>query len=328
MVDDPDPRRTELRHTDGVPLEDAIRRNRRRIIAITTMAMLNYWIVASLLTGIMGWGLVFKVDDDADVTSNVILGSSVGAGLLITAVLVIVKLRSIRPRVVRSLGAVEIEPGELPRVENLLEGLAIAAGTPPVRAALLAEDAPNALAVGRRPSDTAIVVTSGLVEQFTRDELEAVLAAEMCAVRRLDTAMQTATLACTSGAVAVHHLWRDAWKDPRAWLMIVLTWPTMACAELLRRSVLRSADFGADEMAVTLTRHPEALRSALVKLRHDEQIVAGRGASDSAPLWFEPIPDADGSRAAEFRRMVLAPSLEERIGRLSRTAGSAGPTGH
>lgn len=318
----------KLRHTEGVPLEDAIRRNRWRIVAITTMATLNYWIVASLVAGIMGWGLVFKVNEDADIAGGEILWSSVGAGLLITALLVIVKLRSIRPRVVRSLGAAEIALGEFPRVDNLLEGLAIAAGTPPVKAALLAEDAPNALAVGRRPAETTIVITSGLVEQLTRDELEAVLAAEMCAVRRLDTAMQTVTLACTSGAVAVHRWWRDDWKDPRTWLMIVLTWPTMACGELLRRSVLRSSDFGADEMAVTLTRHPEALRSALVKLRQDEQVVAGQGASDGASLWFEPIPDTDRSRAIEFRRMVLAPSLDERIGRLSETASSAGPASH
>lgn len=287
------------------------------------MATLNYWIVTTLVAGIAIWALVFRVNEDLEVSGSIILWSSSLAGLVITCVFVGVKLRSIRPRVVKGLGAVNVGIGEFPQVENLLEGLAVAAGTLPVRVAVVADKAPNALAVGRRPADTTIVITSGLVEQLTRDELEAVLAAEICAVRRLDTAMQTATLACTSGAVAVHHWWREDWKDPRSWLMIALTWPTMACAELLRRSVSRVADFGSDEMAVTLTRHPEALRSALVKLRQDRHIVALRGSVDSAQLWFEPVPDDDGTRAAEFRRMAFTPSLQERIERLDAASGSS-----
>ncbi len=200
-------------------------------------------------------------------------------------------------------------------VENLLHGLAIAVGAPPVRAALVADDAPNALSVGRRPEDTTIMVTSGLVQTLALDELEAVLAAEMWAVRRYDTAMQTVTLACAGDAVAIHRSYRDHWQDPRAWLAIVVSFPTMIVAELMRGLMLRHADFGADELAVATTRHPEALRRAMVKLRDDPKVVETLDLR-TAPLWFEPLPHGDEQRVKDYEAVALTPSLDERLARL------------
>ena len=46
--------------------------------------------------------------------------------------------------------------------------------------------------------------------------------------------------------------------DWLSWALVALTSPTMVCGRLVRRSVLRAHDFGADEMALTVTRHPDA----------------------------------------------------------------------
>ena len=225
------------------------------------------------------------------------------------------RLRSIRRRTIDHLGAVPIAPGELPRLENLLSELAVATGTPPVHAALVADPAPNALAVGYRPGQTTIVVTSGVMETFARDELEAVLAVEMSAVRRLDTALHSVALACSAGAIALHRHFRGGWKDPRSWVGIALTWPSMAGAELVRRWALRAGDFGVDEMAMSITRHPAALGRALAKLR-DNPLEVEMVSGWTTPLWFEPAPWGDEERAREFRRLPLRPSLEERMARL------------
>lgn len=292
-----------------VLIEEVIRRNRRRIAAISGAAVVNYWAVVTFLAWIVLWG---RVDDSYGVTE---LWTSAATGALVAIAIVGSQLHTIRPRTIARLGAVEISRKEFPVVENLLEKLAIAVGTTPLRAALLDDEAPNALAVGRRPADTTIVLTTGLIEKLTRDELEAVLAAELWAVRRLDTAMQSVTVACTGATIAAHHDYREDWKDPRSWFLILCTWPTMAFAEFLRRSVLRHCDFGADAMAVATTRHPEALRRTLVKLR-DDAVVVDVLEPRTAPLWFEPVPHDDGRRAREFRQIALTPSLDERLQRL------------
>lgn len=69
----------------------------------------------------------------------------------------------------------------------------------------------------------------------------------------------------------------------------------MLAERLWRRLSLRSFDFGIDEMAVKVTRHPEALVSALRKPRDDRSVVAGLTAQ-TVPLWFEPIPHDEVAR--------------------------------
>jgi heat shock protein HtpX len=306
-----------------VLVDEVVRRNRRRIAVMTAIAVANYWVLVSAVVGLVLWGKLGR--REVGVPAAAIAGASLATGAVTAAWLVAKELRSMRTRTLDGLGAVEIGPGELPVVENLLHELGIAIGAPPVRAALVADDAPNALAVGCRPEDTTIAVTSGLIQKLTRDELEAVLAAELWAVRRCDTAMQTVTLACAGEAIAMHHGYADRWKDPRSWLWIAVTFPTMVVADILRYRMLRNADFGADALAVATTRHPDALRRAMTKLRADPAVVETLSLS-TAPLWFEPIPHSGDWRAEEFEAVALTPSLDERLARLDEHGG--GPPDH
>lgn len=286
-----------------------VRRNRGRIVAVTFASALNYWVLVMIFAAFFASDLLESWSGASQLAASAVVATVVAVGVVGRQV------RRVRRRTIADLGAVDLVPGELPVVEHLLDGLALAVGTPPVRAAVLADDVPNALAVGRRPSDTTIIVTTGLVEALTRDELEAVLATELWSIRRLDTAMQTVTVACTGSAIGAHHGFREDARNPRVWLWIIVTWPTMVFAELLRRSVLRHADFGADALAVATTRHPEALRHAIEKLRDDTRTVAVLDPR-TAPLWFEPVPHGDEQRARELRRVALTPSLDERLRRV------------
>jgi Zn-dependent protease with chaperone function len=78
----------------------------------------------------------------------------------------------------------------------------------------------------------------------------------------------------------------------------------------------RSFDFGADEKAVAVTRHPDALASALRKLRDDPTVVSGL-TPRNAPLWFESIPNDDAFPTFEWGRCAYAPTLDERLDRLA-----------
>ena len=80
--------------------------------------------------------------------------------------------------------ALRLVPGSSPRLENVVEGLAQTTKLPAPEVWLIEDEAPNALVCfTRRP---AIAVTSGLVESYTRTELEAVIA--HCFVRLAATA--------------------------------------------------------------------------------------------------------------------------------------------
>jgi len=65
--------------------------------------------------------------------------------------------------------------GEL-RLADVVQEMAIAAGLPAPRIMLIDSPASNAAAIGTSPDDARIVVSRGLIEQLSRDELEGVLA--------------------------------------------------------------------------------------------------------------------------------------------------------
>jgi Zn-dependent protease with chaperone function len=65
--------------------------------------------------------------------------------------------------------------------------MASAANIPPPALCPLDDRAPNAFATGRDPSRAALAVTSGLLEQLTREELQGVVAHEVAHIRNLDS---------------------------------------------------------------------------------------------------------------------------------------------
>ncbi|CAN5704927.1 hypothetical protein BH20ACT23_BH20ACT23_07150 [soil metagenome] len=82
----------------------------------------------------------------------------------------------------RALSAVQARPGrpgELARLENLVQGLSSDLGIPPPDLLVTDEPGPNALVAKR--SGHVVVVTADLARDFSRTELEAVLA--HCLVR-------------------------------------------------------------------------------------------------------------------------------------------------
>ena len=83
-------------------------------------------------------------------------------------------------------GARQVTREEYPYYVNTVEGLAIAAGLPPPRTYIIDTPAMNAFATGRDPEHSAVAVTSGLLEQCDRLELEGVLAHEMSHIKNYD----------------------------------------------------------------------------------------------------------------------------------------------
>ncbi|HEY3024354.1 MAG TPA: M48 family metalloprotease, partial [Actinomycetota bacterium] len=97
--------------------------------------------------------------------------------------------------VLASTRAREVTPEQEPRLHNIVEGLAIAAGIPKPRVYIVPEQAPNAYATGRDPEHSSIAVTQGLLDAMNRVELEGVVAHEMSHI--LDRDMLVGTIVAT-----------------------------------------------------------------------------------------------------------------------------------
>jgi heat shock protein HtpX len=219
------------------------------------------------------------------------------------------------------------------RLHNVVEGLCIAAGLPKPRLYVIEDNAPNAFATGRSPRHAAVAVTTGLLDKLNRIELEAVLAHELSHVKNYD--ILVSTLAVTLVGVvalladwALRFLWwggpahrhdrRGEGGGPAAVVAVVgfvLLLFAPLVARLMQFAVSRRRESLADVTAVSLTRYPPGLISALEKLRDDSTVVHSASRA-TAHLWLEaPTPQHAGEgRLAWLNRLFNThPPLEERI---------------
>ncbi|MGH8621818.1 MAG: M48 family metalloprotease, partial [Burkholderiales bacterium] len=168
------------------------------------------------------------------------------------------------------------------RLVNVVEEMAIAAAVPKPRIWLVPDADPNALATGLDPTRAHVAVTQGLLEQCTRDELQAVVAHELGHVKNLDVRLMT-TLAALVGAIALMSDGlsrtlrgggrlagsggggggRGGKKGVPAQLLVVLfavwiiSWMLAPIiAQLLAIGVSRKREYLADAMSAQFTRNP------------------------------------------------------------------------
>ncbi len=279
--------------------------NRGRILTLILLATLNYCVaavIAATLTGvvIVVW-VIAKVGDlpsTAEGFKYLGLGSAaviVGAAV-VGGVIAIVRIPSLRvhleQQVLTESGAVAVgadaatsRPGpsapaldahSVHQVQNLLDGLAIAAGLPAPTFAVVTDPAPNSFGVGTKPDRTVIGITTGLIDALTRDELEAILAYEVTRVASWDVAMSTWTAALTGRALAaVDDEAAGIFGAPSRWFGLkIQAW------------ALRGQGAARDEAAISMSRNPASLIRALEKLAADPDDVAAITAT-TAPLWVE-----------------------------------------
>jgi heat shock protein HtpX len=225
---------------------------------------------------------------------------------------------------------------QYPRLFNLVEGLTIAAGLPMPRIYIVDDPAPNAFATGRDPEHAAVAVTTGLLERMNRVELEGVLAHELSHVRNYDILVMTLAVTLV-GSIALitdfglRALWwgglmggnrrRDDREGQGApWLALIgLVFLILApiVAKLMQFALSRHRESLADFSAVSLTRYPPGLISALEKLRDDDTVVRAHSHA-MAHMWIEsPLDREEGQPGSRLNRLFdTHPPLEERIAAL------------
>ncbi|VVB98274.1 Protease HtpX [uncultured archaeon] len=183
-------------------------------------------------------------------------------------------------------GARELAPNEEPFLQNVVEGLALAAGVPKPRVWVIEDEGMNAFATGMDPKNSHIVFTRGLLKNMKREEVEGVAAHEMSHIANFD--IRFATLAVVMvGAIALigEFSWRylsfgggrDRRRGGGGYLLIfALIFAILApiFAQLVRFAISRQREYLADANGAKLTRYPDGLAGALEKIEGNARVAS------------------------------------------------------
>jgi len=236
--------------------------------------------------------------------------------------------------VLASTRAREVTPQEQPRLHNLVEGLAIAAGIPKPRVYVVPEQAPNAFATGRDPEHSSIAVTEGLLAAMDRVELEGVIGHEMAHIQDRDILVGTVVATVVGAAVLLAEFMMRAWfwggiRGRRgndqgggvvglvllvAGLLLMLIAPFAGA--VIRASVSRNREYLADAQGAMLTRYPPGLASALRKIAG---IPAAMHSANNATahLWLSTPSRFEGEKLGPMEKLFQThPPISDRIRRL------------
>jgi len=313
--------------------------NRRRTAALVAVFIAVF--------GALGFGLDFLAGDLA-----IVNGSLVGFPLLTVAALIFAGFQSLlsfyggSSLILLSVHARELTP-DTPKhqmVLNVVREMAIAARMPVPRTYIMDDPAPNAFATGRDPEHSVVCVTSGLVEQMDREELQGVLGHEMAHIRDYDirTMMMIAILV---GGVAMLSDFVFRWMFFGGWgggvsrdrsdsnndsgaiiaiLVIVLALLAPLFAQIIAMAVSREREYLADASSVEFTRNPRALLRALEHIAQIESPLK-QGTRGTAHLFIvSPLSrDSDDKEGFFDNLFSTHPPLRSRIARLSAMAGAS-----
>jgi len=182
-------------------------------------------------------------------------------------------------------GAKQIQKKDNPTLFRTVENLCIASGLPMPKIYIIDDTAPNAFATGRDPKHAAIAFTSGILAKLSKLELEGVTAHELSHVGNYDTRLMT-IVSILVGSIALLADWfiritwwggardRDENNSSNAIFMVialVLAILAPIIAILIQLAISRKREFLADASGALLTRNPDGLAEALLKISADKE---------------------------------------------------------
>ncbi len=192
---------------------------------------------------------------------------------------------------------------EEPQYYNLVENMCIASGVRMPRLEVIETHARNAFASGINEDTYCITVTRGLLQSLSKDELEGVLAHELTHILNRDVRLMMVCVVFTGMlGIAAQLLWsnfRYALLVPRRngsndkgggiWLILfalmVILWIGYLATLLARFAISRSREYMADAGAVQITKNPEAMMRALIRISGASDIPKAPG--DIKAMCFE-----------------------------------------
>ena len=232
-------------------------------------------------------------------------------------------------RIVLSINrAHEANPEQYEKLNNILDGLMVSAGLEHRPRLYVVDDLqPNAFATGRNPENAVICVTTGLLGKLDYYELEGVIAHELSHIKNYDIRL-SAVVSVMVGFIVILADWvsralfwgfgdRDNDSKGNPILMLI----GLIClilapifGRLMQLTLSRRREYLADASAVELTRNPDGLISALIKLDEDPNEL--KTANNSTAHMYIVSPFKANAKDGKKRKTSLFsthPSIPDRI---------------
>ena len=227
-------------------------------------------------------------------------------------------------------GAREVDRNEEPVLYHVVEDMAMVAQIPMPRVYVIDDPGLNAFATGSNPQNAAVAATSGLLDIMNREELEAVIGHEVSHIRNLDIRISTIAVALASAitllsSMAGRMMWwggasrsrRSNDRDGGGLEVIMLVVSLLAivlaplAATLVQLAISRQREFLADASSVELTRNPQGMINALLKLENSQPMT--HHVDDASSALYINDPQKRGFLKKLF---YTHPPISERIERL------------
>lgn len=279
-------------------------------------------IVFFLLLAIIGYavGFLFMNSGIWGVTVAMIIGFIYALTMIFQSTEIVMSMN----------GAREVDRNEEPVLYHVVEDMAMVAQIPMPRVYVIDDPGLNAFATGSNPQNAAVAATSGLLEIMNREELEAVIGHEVSHIRNLDIRISTIAVALASAitllsSMAGRMMWwggasrsrRSNDRDGGGLEIILLVLSLLAivlaplAATLVQLAISRQREFLADASSVELTRNPQGMINALLKLENSQPMT--HHVDDASSALYINDPQKPGFLKKLF---YTHPPISERIERL------------
>ncbi|WP_300848422.1 zinc metalloprotease HtpX [uncultured Streptococcus sp.] len=295
-------------------LFDQIARNKRR----TWLLLLVFF----LLLGLVGYAVGYLW-----------LGS--GSGGLILALVIgfiyaVTMIFQSTNLVMAMNGAQEVDEQTAPDLYHVVEDMAMVAQIPMPRVFIVNDPSMNAFATGSSPQNAAVAATTGLLAVMNREELEGVMGHEVSHIRNYDIRISTIAVALASAITMLAGMARNMmfWgggrrrsdddRDGGSGLEIILLIVSLIsiilaplAATLVQLAISRQREFLADASSVELTRNPQGMINALLKL--DNSAPMQHHVDDASAALYINDPKKESGLQKLF---YTHPPISERVERL------------
>lgn len=224
-------------------------------------------------------------------------------------------------------GAKQIQKKDSPDLFRVVENLTIASGLPMPKVYIIDDTAPNAFATGRDPKHAAIAFTTGILQKLSKLELEGVAAHELSHVGNYDTRLMT-IVSILVGTIALLADWffrmtffhgRDRDSDNSqltAVFMVIgfiLAIFSPIIATFIQLAVSRKREFLADASGALLTRNPDSLADALLKISKDHEPLEVANKATAHLYIINPFKDKHQLTGWLAGLFNTHPKIEERV---------------
>lgn len=177
-------------------------------------------------------------------------------------------------------GRREVTPQTNPWLHGTVTALAKEAGVPVPRIWVSSDGSPNAFVFGRTVATSELVVTQGLLDTLTAEEIRAVVGHEIGHLRHRDVVIMTwvsavpllAYIIARFGLEAMRGMGRSRGKGGEAALIAafvaLISYVVYLVTQLLVLYLSRTREYYADAYSAAATRDPHLLASALTKISY------------------------------------------------------------